>query len=86
MVILSIVVVTKDRNTELLQKNIHCHRLSHFATFLGARLMKVNWNNKTFYRVVNQGPRGILFYLVQTEQLDSSKLKLDINVILLFGL
>lgn len=40
------VVLVKDGNIELLQKNMHCHLLSHFVTFLGAKLMKIDWNNK----------------------------------------
>lgn len=40
------VVLIKGENRELPQNDMQCHLLSHFVTFLGAKLMRVDWNNK----------------------------------------
>ena len=40
------VVLIKGENRELPQNDMQCHLLSHFVTLLGAKLMRVDWNDK----------------------------------------
>lgn len=40
------VVLIKGEDKELLQNNMQCHLLPHFVTVVGAKLMRVDWNNK----------------------------------------